>query len=224
MAPPLPFRRQPPQLNYPPDTVPDPDHGPRLDIQHDQSGISTTTPHTLACMLHSLPPILHKPNEHQYQAIVKVRGLSVLLRETSIFTRSAISPGLWLRQSRSRYAIRAGRNLPDKEFRYLRMVIVTTAVYWRLSSQLRPTEMELTGPLTFQHRAGVSPYTSPYGFARTCVFSKQSLLAGLCGHTQLRERVSSPDMAPLLPKLRGHFAEFLNHSSPERLGILYLTT
>src|ERR1041385_4184733 len=34
----------------------------------------------------------------------------------------------------------------------------------------------------------------------------------------------SPVMAPLLPKLRGHFAEFLNHSSPERLGILYLTT
>src|SRR6202008_3667762 len=28
----------------------------------------------------------------------------------------------------------------------------------------------------------------------------------------------------LLPKLRGHFAEFLNHSSPDRLGILYLTT
>ena len=30
--------------------------------------------------------------------------------------------------------------------------------------------------------------------------------------------------APLLPKLRGHFAEFLNHSSPERLSILYLIT
>jgi hypothetical protein len=30
--------------------------------------------------------------------------------------------------------------------------------------------------------------------------------------------------APLLPKLRGHFAEFLDHSSPERLGILYQTT
>src|SRR5215210_3249664 len=29
---------------------------------------------------------------------------------------------------------------------------------------------------------------------------------------------------PLLPKLRGQFAEFLNHSSPDRLGILYLTT
>ena len=29
---------------------------------------------------------------------------------------------------------------------------------------------------------------------------------------------------PLLPKLRGHFAEFLNHSSPARLSIFYLTT
>jgi hypothetical protein len=50
-----------------------------------------------------------------------------------------------LRQRGSRYAIRAGRNLPDKEFRYLRMVIVTTAVYRRLSSELRPEE--LTRPL-----------------------------------------------------------------------------
>ena len=31
-------------------------------------------------------------------------------------------------------------------------------------------------------------------------------------------------MVPLLPKLRGHFAEFLNHSSPARLSIFYLTT
>ena len=31
-------------------------------------------------------------------------------------------------------------------------------------------------------------------------------------------------MAPLLPKLRGHFAEFLNHSYLDRLSILYLTT
>src|SRR5690606_15439646 len=28
----------------------------------------------------------------------------------------------------------------------------------------------------------------------------------------------------LLPKLRRHFAEFLNHRSPARLGILYLST
>ena len=31
-------------------------------------------------------------------------------------------------------------------------------------------------------------------------------------------------MAPLLPKLRGQFAEFLNRNSLDRLGILYLTT
>ena len=35
------------------------------------------------------------------------------------------------------YAFRAGRNLPDKEFRYLRTVIVTAAVYWGLDSELR---------------------------------------------------------------------------------------
>ena len=33
-----------------------------------------------------------------------------------------------------------------------------------------------------------------------------------------------PTKAPLLPKLRGHFAEFLNHGSLDRLGILYLIT
>jgi hypothetical protein len=44
-----------------------------------------------------------------------------------------------LRQCTSHYAIRAGQNLPDKEFRYLRTVIVTAAVYWGLSSYLRIT-------------------------------------------------------------------------------------
>jgi hypothetical protein len=33
-----------------------------------------------------------------------------------------------------------------------------------------------------------------------------------------------PTGAPLLPKLRGHFAEFLNEGSSDRLGILYLST
>ena len=31
-------------------------------------------------------------------------------------------------------------------------------------------------------------------------------------------------MAPLLPKLRGHFAEFLNKGSPVRLGIFFSST
>jgi hypothetical protein len=65
------------------------------------------------------------------------RGLSVFLRVLGIFTENSISRGMWLRHRRSRYAIRAGRNLPDKEFRYLRTVIVTAAVYWGFSSLLR---------------------------------------------------------------------------------------
>ncbi len=66
-----------------------------------------------------------------------LRGLSVLSRVTRIFTSTSISPGVLLRQCPNRYAFRAGQNLPDKEFRYLRTVIVTAAVYWGLSSKLR---------------------------------------------------------------------------------------
>ena len=50
---------------------------------------------------------------------------------------TSISPDALSRQRSNHYAFRAGRNLPDKEFRYLRTVIVTAAVYWGLSSKLR---------------------------------------------------------------------------------------
>ena len=68
-----------------------------------------------------------------------LRGLSVQSRVMGIFTHTSISPSPLLRQLRqrpSRYAIRAGRNLPDKEFRYLRTVIVTAAVYRGFNSLL----------------------------------------------------------------------------------------
>ena len=63
---------------------------------------------------------------------------------------------------------------------------------------------------------------SSFDFAETCVFVKQS--PGLlycdrfmhpCGHTSA---------APLLPKLRGYQAEFLNERSPERLRIFSTPT
>jgi hypothetical protein len=63
------------------------------------------------------------------------RGLFVLVRVTRIFTGTSISPSPSLRQRPDRYAIRAGRNLPDKEFRYLRTVIVTAAVHWGFGSK-----------------------------------------------------------------------------------------
>jgi hypothetical protein len=65
------------------------------------------------------------------------RGLSVQLRVVGIFTDATISPSPWWRQCSIRYTIRAGRNLPDKEFRYLRTVIVTAAVYWGFDQELR---------------------------------------------------------------------------------------
>ena len=50
------------------------------------------------------------------------RGLFVQVCVTRVFTGISVSPGPSLRQRPSRYAFRAGRNLPDKEFRYLRTV------------------------------------------------------------------------------------------------------
>ena len=76
-----------------------------------------------------------------------LRGLSVQSRVTGIFTGTTISPSPLLRQCPDHYAIRAGRNLPDKEFRYLRTVIVTAAVYWGLSSKPRRDKSRLTFPL-----------------------------------------------------------------------------
>ena len=122
----------------PPDTVPIPDHGTRLEPQHYKSGIPTATPYTLACIALRLPPILYMQCRNPISSCSKApRGLSVLLRVTGIFTGTTISPSLLSRQCPDRYAFRAGRNLPDKEFRYLRTVIVTAAVYWGLSSNLR---------------------------------------------------------------------------------------
>ena len=134
----IPFRRRPPQSNSPPpDIVPLPDHGNWLETQYYRGGIPTATPDRLASILLRLPPILYM----QYRIPVSnwskaPWGLSVLARVTSIFTGISISPGVLLRQCPNHYAFRAGRNLPDKEFRYLRTVIVTAAVYWGLNSKL----------------------------------------------------------------------------------------
>ena len=108
--------------------------------------------------------------------------------------QAEVSPGPGRGQRGPRYAIHAGRHLTDKEFRYLKRVIVTPAVY-RCFTRLYPG-------FTYRHWAGVGPSTNPFGLAGTCVFIKQS---GPPSHCDLR--VTHPQ-APLLPKLRGQFAEF----------------
>ena len=87
-------------------------HGRRLETQCCRGGIPTAALEGLASFLLSLPPILYV--QHRIPA-------------------SSWSKAPW----GLHYAFRAGRNLPDKEFRYLRTVIVTAAVYWGLNSGLR---------------------------------------------------------------------------------------
>ena len=112
--------------------------GTVLEPQIFQGGISRLAPHRLATALHSLPPILHRKIQSPVQSYSKgARGLSVLPRVHCIFTAISISLSLGWRQCGYRYAIRAGRNLPDKEFRYLRTVIVTAAVYRGFDQELR---------------------------------------------------------------------------------------
>ena len=139
---------------------PDLIQGHRLEFQHLKSGIPTMTPYKLTPVFPSLPPILYIKYRDPILSYSKAPwGLSVLPRVTGIFTGTTISPGGLLRQCPNRYTIRAGQNLPDKEFRYLRTVIVTAAVYWGFNSMLSHLL------LTFQHRAGVTPYTSSFDLA-----------------------------------------------------------
>jgi len=85
-------------------------HGVGLEPRYNQGGISLAAPPRLAPQFRSLPPILHRPNPNSMPSC--------------------------RRQCSSCYTIRAGRNLPDKEFRYLRTVIVTAAVHRGFGSEL----------------------------------------------------------------------------------------
>ena len=59
-----------------------------------------------------------------------------------------------------------------------------------------------------------------HALAGTCVFAKQSLDAILCGRIGLGRHCPHLLPAPLIPKLRGHFAEFLDRNSLEHLRLL----
>ena len=119
-----------------------PFHG--LESKQIKGRISTAAPQILAYLLQSLRPILHITCPDSMISYSKgSRGLFVPSRVIGIFTDTTISLSSRLRQRPDHYTIRAGRNLPDKEFRYLRTVIVTAAVYWGLNSMLR----FLTSPL-----------------------------------------------------------------------------
>ena len=109
--------RRPPQSNYPPINVPF--HG--LESKQIKGRISTAAPQILAYLLQSLRPIPHITCPDSMISYSKgSRGLFVPSRVIGIFTDTTISLSSRLRQRPDHYTIRAGRNLPDKEFRYLR--------------------------------------------------------------------------------------------------------
>ncbi len=121
-------------------------HGSGLGHKDIQGGISRMAPPQPGPRFQSLPPILRRIYSWPIPAYSKgPRGLSVLLRVYGIFTASSISPSRLLRQCSSGYAIHARRNLPDKELRYLRTVIVTAAIDRRFGRKLLP-------PLNRSHR------------------------------------------------------------------------
>src|SRR5476651_2503439 len=140
------------------------------------------------------------------------------MRASGVFTGTTNSPSRLPRQSLYHSAIRAGRNLPDKEFRYLRTVIVTAAVYRDFNQALAPHH------LIFRHRAGVTPYTSTFVCAECCVFIKQSQPPVYCNPFTLCAQAHQATGAYLIPKLRYQFAEFLLPSSLKRLRILISPT
>ena len=101
----------------------------------------------------------------------------------------------------------------------LRTIIVIADIYRGLNSPAQQINSLDPPFLTFRHRSGVTPYTSTYVFAGSCVFGKQSP-----GNLSLR---------PLHPKVLGQtlsrsygrfFAEFLKDLSLVRLGLLDLNT
>ena len=144
-----------------------------------------------------------------HQATVKLHGAFRLAGGNRHFTGTTISPGGLLRQCPNRYAIRAGQNLPDKEFRCLRTVIVTAAVYWGLSSHLVCAKHSCTFPAPGRRHLYVI-----FRFSRLC-FAKQSLGPFHCGPAS---------GAPLSREVSGQFAEFLNNPSPVGLRILIPST
>ena len=108
-----------------------------LELKQMKGRISTAAPQILAYLLQGLRPILHITCPNSMISYSKgSRGLFVPSRVIGIFTDTTISLSSRLRQCPDHYTIRAGRNLPDKEFRYLRTVIVTAAVYWGFNSSL----------------------------------------------------------------------------------------
>ncbi len=162
-------------------------------------------------MLRCLLPTLYS---HDHNTAIDCRkaprGLIFPLEVPGLFTRIASSPDANLGQQRSGYSIHASRQLSGKVLRYLKRVIVTPAVYRCF--------LPLNRKFTYRHWAGIRSYTQPYGLAAPYVFIKQS---DLSRHCDLLFHIEYRKQAPLLPKVRGQFAEFPKLDYPDSSWITH---
>ena len=145
----------------------------RLGGKPRKSGISRSAPPPPKGRLRSLPPILRIISPPPASSCSKApRGLFVLWRVARIFTGIAISPSPSLRQRPARDTFRAGRNLPDKEFRYLRTVIVTAAVHRGFSLELigHPEGCPVTPPLNLPALGRCQPLYLGFPLSRDLCF------------------------------------------------------
>ena len=152
------------------------------------------------------------------------RGLSVLPRVSGIFTGTTISPSPSLRQRPSRYTIRAGRFLADEEFRYLR----NRYSYDRRLLELRfkaSLPRELTNPLNLPAPGTCQSLYIALRLSRDLCFLVNSRPARFSAAPLDSTREGLHLLrASHLPKLRDHFAEFLNEGSLAHLWILSSST
>ena len=109
----------------------------------------------------------------QYQVTVKLLGSFRLTAGNRHLHRYCIFTELVSETVLQSLHYSTRRNLPDKELRYLRIVIVTTDIHEGL--QQSPCNLATTQRrcLTFSHWSSVTPYTSSYEFAGSCVLDKQ---------------------------------------------------
>ncbi len=136
------FGRRPPQSNYPPDNVLLPVYGNRVrDLKKQGWYFNGRTPPALAYGLLCLPPILHMQFQIPMSSYSKgAQGLSVFFCGNAAF-----SPRFQFHRVSGRDSVEIVTpfvqvgTYSDKEFRYLRTVIVTAAVYrgFRLKLRLR---------------------------------------------------------------------------------------
>ena len=88
------------------------------------------------------------------------------------------------------------QNLPDKELRYLRTIIVIADIHQGLYKSPVHIATYQRPYLTFWHWSSVTPYTSSYEFAGSCVFDKQ-LLGKLSLRPALRRAGLIANLRPL---------------------------